>query len=299
MSEEQPKSSAAASKQPAKKSVRKSSRSKKADDELIPNAADASPTEADVSPAEAAASAAETGASAAGTAASPAETEASPAEVTAAADAAAETSPPPASEPSADARDQSSAPAAAKQEDAAAAAPDDAAAAEETAQAQQAQSETAAKYEQFVERTREIFAAGQGKGREAWEKAMEKARQQLSSAGEFSAEQGELFKQYMRREIEQTMVDMRSLGEQARDKLHPARLGAGALSSLAWLMHSAGQALTNLAEKAEEALEHESGDIVSVGTLTCKTCGYQTKVNDGDQAPICPTCGGKTFRKGY
>lgn len=68
------------------------------------------------------------------------------------------------------------------------------------------------------------------------EKAMDAARQQFSTAGEFSAEQGELFKQYMRRDLAQTEQDMRALSQESKERLHPARLGAGALSSLARLV---------------------------------------------------------------
>jgi len=42
-------------------------------------------------------------------------------------------------------------------------------------------------------------SAGQEKSRDATGKAMEWAREQFSAAGEFSAEQGEAFKKFMRR----------------------------------------------------------------------------------------------------
>ena len=61
---------------------------------------------------------------------------------------------------------------------------------QDTTQEQTATPE-AARYDRFVELSRELFDKGQEKGREAWEKAMELARQQLATAGEFSVEQGE------------------------------------------------------------------------------------------------------------
>jgi Zinc-ribbon containing domain len=59
-------------------------------------------------------------------------------------------------------------------------------------------------YDRFSERVRELFEAGQEKSKEALETAMDMAREQFSTAGEFSAEQGEVFKQFMRRDLEQT-----------------------------------------------------------------------------------------------
>jgi hypothetical protein len=69
---------------------------------------------------------------------------------------------------------------------------------------------------------------------------MDLSRKQLAAAGEFSAEQGEAFKRYMSRDLQQTAVDMRALGKEAKERLNPAPLGAGALSSVAKLLHAAG-----------------------------------------------------------
>lgn len=154
-------------------------------------------------------------------------------------------------------------------------------------------------YDRFSERVREVFDAGQEKSKEALDKAMDVAREQLSAAGEFSAEQGEAFKQYMRRDLEQTMQEMRTLGRDAKDYLHPARLGAGALSSMARLLDSAGAALQSLSRKAEEALHYHTGDLTAAGTLTCTKCGQTIHLKRTTKIPPCPSCHGSEFRKGY
>jgi isocitrate dehydrogenase len=154
-------------------------------------------------------------------------------------------------------------------------------------------------YDRFAERVREIFDAGQEKSKEAMEKAMESAREQLAAAGEFSAEQGEVFKQFMRRDLEQTALDMRALGHEAKERLHPARLGAGALSSMARLLEAAGSALQNLSRKAESALRYTTGDITTAGTLTCVQCGQAVQLKRTSTIPPCPKCHGSEFRKGY
>ncbi|MDP2107561.1 MAG: hypothetical protein Q8J67_00765, partial [Rhodocyclaceae bacterium] len=120
-------------------------------------------------------------------------------------------------------------------------------------------------YDRFAERARELFEAGQEKSRGAMEKAMEGAREQFSAAGEFSAEQGEAFKKFMRRDLEQTAEEMRVLGQEAKERLHPARLGAGALSSMARLLEATGSALQSLSRKAEDALHFHTGEITTAG----------------------------------
>jgi len=154
-------------------------------------------------------------------------------------------------------------------------------------------------YDRFAEKSREIFDLGQEKGRDAWEKAMELAHQKMTEAGEFSAEQGEAFKRYLRRDLDQTVADMRQLGVEAKEHFHPARLGAGALSSLAKLLHVVGGMLTTMSDKAEDALVYESGEITMAGTLTCASCGHKIQLKKTSMVPACPACKGKRFRKSY
>lgn len=154
-------------------------------------------------------------------------------------------------------------------------------------------------YDRFAERSSEIFESGKEKGRDAWERAMELARQQLTAAGEFTAAQGEVFKHYLQRDLEQTATDMRQLGEDAKDALQPTRLGAGALSSLAKLMHATGSLMTAWSARAEAALEYKTGEITSAGTLTCVSCGQNIHLHKTSIVPPCATCHATRFRKGY
>ncbi|MCF8177132.1 MAG: zinc ribbon-containing protein [Sulfuritalea sp.] len=154
-------------------------------------------------------------------------------------------------------------------------------------------------YDRFAERARELFDAGQEKSKDAMEKAMENAREQLAAAEEFSAEQGEAFKKFMRRDLDQTAEEMRVLGHEAKERLNPARLGAGALSSMAKLLEATGSALQNLSRKAEEALHFNTGEITAAGTLTCTQCGQKVHLKHSAHIPPCPSCRGTQFRKGY
>ena len=154
-------------------------------------------------------------------------------------------------------------------------------------------------YDRFVEKSRSLFEQSQEKGAEAWEKAMELARHQMSAAGEFTVEQGNVFKRYLSRDLAQTAADMDQLAKNAKVSLHPARLGAGALSSLAKLFQVGGEMLSSLSAKAEHALVYRSGEITMAGTLTCSNCGNRIQLNKTSVVPICQSCQGTQFRKGY
>lgn len=154
-------------------------------------------------------------------------------------------------------------------------------------------------YDRFSERVRELYETGQEKGKEALDKSMDVAREQFSAAGDFSAEQGEAFKKYLRRDLEQTEQEMRTLGQDAKERLNPARLGAGALSSVARMLDAAGSALQSLSQKAEDALRFKTGEITSAGTLTCIKCGKTIQLKHTTHIPPCPHCSATEFRKSY
>jgi isocitrate dehydrogenase len=154
-------------------------------------------------------------------------------------------------------------------------------------------------YDRFVEKTNELFEKGQEKSEGAWEKSMEIAREQMVVAGEFTTEQGAVFKQYLRRDLKHTRTDMQKLGVSAKEHLNPARLGAGALSTLSRLLYATGGALLNLSEKTEGVLLYKTGEVTMAGTLTCISCDHVMQFKQTTVVPDCPYCENTSFRKGY
>lgn len=157
----------------------------------------------------------------------------------------------------------------------------------------------ARQYDLLAHKFSEIYSAGKERGRESMAEALEKARAHLTSLGELSAEQGEELKQYLARDLDQTMVDFEQLGDQAKDWFNPSRLGAGALSSLASVLQSGESTLHSLSSKAEESLTYKTGEVTSAGTLTCQTCHQKIHLKSTGHVPPCPKCSSTVFRKGY
>jgi len=157
----------------------------------------------------------------------------------------------------------------------------------------------ARQYDLLASKFKDLYLAGKERGRESMAVAMEKAHEQLTALGEFSAEQGEEFKQYLARDLDQTIVDAQQLGESAKEKLHPARLGAGALASLATVLELTGNALRALSDKTRDSLTYSTGQLTSAGTLTCKACGQTVQLKSTGHVPPCPKCKATLFSKGY
>lgn len=154
-------------------------------------------------------------------------------------------------------------------------------------------------YDTLASKFNELYLAGKERGREAMSVALEKAHGQLTSLGEFSEEQGKVLKQYLARDLDQTISDAQHLGEEAKERLNPSRLGAGALSSLATVLELTSNTLHSLSDKTKERLTYSTGEMTSAGTLTCQACGQKVHLKETGHIPPCPKCNGTLFHKGY
>jgi len=154
-------------------------------------------------------------------------------------------------------------------------------------------------YDKLAHRFNELYLEGRSRGRESMSEALEKARKQLTSLGEFSTERGEELKQYLARDLDRTIAEARYLGDEVWGRFHPSRLGAGALSSLASVLEATSNALHSLGDKAHRTLTYKTGEITSAGTLTCQACGQKVHLKETGHIPPCPKCKGTLFHKGY
>lgn len=164
---------------------------------------------------------------------------------------------------------------------------------------EQDKSKLAEQYDKFASKFNELYLSGKERGRESMSVALEKSREQLTALGEFSAEQGEELKQFLARDLDQTIADAQQLGEEAKERFNPARLGAGALASMAAVLEQTGNALRSLGDKTRQSLTYKTGEITSAGTLTCQSCGQQVHITKTGHVPPCPKCNGTLFNKGY
>ena len=157
----------------------------------------------------------------------------------------------------------------------------------------------ARQYDMLASKFNELYLAGKERGREAMSVALEKANEQLIELGEFGTEQGEKLKQYLARDLDQTISDAQQLGEEAKERFHPTRLGAGALSSLATVLELTSNALHSLSVKTKETLTYRAGEMTSAGTFTCQACGQEVHLKKTGHVPPCPKCDGTLFNKSY
>ncbi|HIP07814.1 MAG TPA: hypothetical protein EYG66_08150 [Mariprofundaceae bacterium] len=154
----------------------------------------------------------------------------------------------------------------------------------------------AEQYDELADRFQEEFEAGAEKTTEFAQKAMDKAREQLTVAGKFTEEQGHKLKEFLENDFSRVAQEMK---KGAQEKLNPSRLGVGALASMSKLLHKTGVALSSFGDKAEDALTCKSGEITSAGKLVCKACSYEMNFKKTGRIPPCPKCHKTEFIKGY
>lgn len=157
----------------------------------------------------------------------------------------------------------------------------------------------AQQYDKLASKFNELYLAGKERSREAMALALEKANEQMTAMGAFSAERGAELKHYLARDLDQTLADAQHLGEGAKERLNPGRLGAGALSSLAAALDATGNALHSLGEKTRGKITYSTGEVTSAGTLTCQACGQTMQLRETGHIPPCPKCAGTVFNKSY
>lgn len=151
-------------------------------------------------------------------------------------------------------------------------------------------------YDQLAASFVEFFESGAEKTSAFAQTALERARKNLTAAGTFSEEQGQKLKKFMERDFNHMATEMR---DEAREKLDPNRLSAGAMSSIAGLLRGAGSVLSDVANRADRNLKCRSGEVTSAGTLICTACGHEIHKKKTGRVPPCPKCHATEFRKTY
>lgn len=147
-------------------------------------------------------------------------------------------------------------------------------------------------YEKLASRTADLLE----EGRKTFDEALKKAKDELSSAGDFSREQADKLGEYVRRDLKENADKAK---EAVIKAVEPQRVAAGVQSVFTRILTTAAETLTELAERSEKSLEFKTGEITSPGTLTCKECDAEMHMKKTTRIPPCPKCHKTIFRKSY
>jgi len=147
-------------------------------------------------------------------------------------------------------------------------------------------------YEKLASRTADLL----DEGKKTFDEALKRAKDELSSAGDFSRERIDKLGSYVQRDLKENANKAK---EAVKKAIEPQRIAAGAQSAFSRILTSTAEALTELAERSEKMLEYKTGEITSSGTLTCKECEAEMHMTKTTRIPPCPKCHKTVFRKSY
>lgn len=147
-------------------------------------------------------------------------------------------------------------------------------------------------YEKLASRTADLLE----EGKKTFDEALKRAKEELSSAGDFSRENADKLGEYVRRDLKE---NAEKATEAVKKAIEPQRLAAGAQSAFSRILTTTAETLTELAQRSEKSLEYKTGEITSSGTLTCKECEAEMHMSKTTRIPPCPKCHKTIFRKSY
>ncbi len=152
-------------------------------------------------------------------------------------------------------------------------------------------------YERFAEKTREFLHESKEKTTEAFDHAMDQARDSMEKAGEISRTESERLKEFLKRDMEQTAQDFKQAGEAAQATLNPQNLKTGFFDLVGYVAKNSSQLLDQLAEWADGEATLHTGEVTGPATLRCRACHEELHFKDTGRVPPCPKCHNTEFRR--
>tara|TARA_R110001592_G_scaffold71444_2_gene218441 strand:+ start:7500 stop:7997 length:498 start_codon:yes stop_codon:yes gene_type:complete len=152
-------------------------------------------------------------------------------------------------------------------------------------------------YERFSQKTKDILEESQDKTSQAFENAMEMARESLVKAKELTNEESERLKTFLKRDIEQTANDIRSIESYTVEHFKPTSVRVGFYNLLSYLSSNSAELFDRMADWADKEVVVHTGEITGPTTLSCESCKAELHFKESGKVPPCPKCHKTEFRR--
>jgi len=137
------------------------------------------------------------------------------------------------------------------------------------------------------------------KGGHTLKQSIELAMEKTSELGELTREESEKIAEFLQRDLEEAALYLDENGRELKDWLRfDLEVVEQHIFGLFSQMVDHTQAeLQKLHFKANMVGEWHSGEVVSIGTLECKSCGEHLHFHKTARIPPCPKCRNGKFRR--
>ena len=130
-------------------------------------------------------------------------------------------------------------------------------------------------------------------------KNIEHAKQQAIELKELTHDEAEKLSYYLQRDLHDAAEHLESTGEQLSTwlKFDLELVEEAVFDLFAKVADKTRLELTLLAEQAKHAQDYHTGEITSIGTLSCNACGTLMHFKKTSRIPPCPKCHKTTFSR--
>lgn len=154
-------------------------------------------------------------------------------------------------------------------------------------------------YNQMLKRIRETAVETETDTEHALKNRLEAAMEKASELGELSREEAEKISDYVKRDLEAAADFIGESGKELKDwlrfDLDVVEQELGKL--FAQMVDHTRMELDKLERQATQYGEWHTGEVASIGTLECKSCGELLHLHHTSHIPPCPKCHGTTYRR--
>jgi hypothetical protein len=128
---------------------------------------------------------------------------------------------------------------------------------------------------------------------------IEKAKQQALELKELSKDEADKLGHYLLRDIKDATEHFNDSGEELATwfKFDLELIESRILDVFSKVADPSGQERRLLIEQANVASEYHTGEITSIGTLSCDHCQTELHFNKATRIPPCPKCHKTTFKR--
>lgn len=152
-------------------------------------------------------------------------------------------------------------------------------------------------YERFAEKTRSFFEASREKTVHSLDEALDNARDAFEKAGELTQEESRQFKEYLKRDLDETGKDFDRWSQWVREHATASRVSAGFLDLAAHFAKGGQGLMERLSNWANSTGVYHTGEMAAPGVFQCRTCDEEIHFKSAGRIPPCPKCHKTEYRR--
>jgi len=164
---------------------------------------------------------------------------------------------------------------------------------------QELEQKLSAAYDKMMSRIDTLLDTAEQQALPVLQKNIDKAKQQAIELKELSKEEAEKLGNYLRRDLHDAAEHLEHSGEELSTwfNFDLELIEARVLDIFAKVADKTRLELAQLAAQAKRSQEYHTGEITTIGTLACQSCGTVMNFKKTSRIPPCPKCHKTAFTR--